>query len=396
MKTYFHIDLDAFFASVELIDHPELEGKPVIVGGASSRRGVVSTCSYEARRFGVHSAMPIAEARRLCPQGVYLPVRMERYVELSSKVMSVYADFTPDLIRVSIDEANLDMTGTERLWGPPVDAAAAIKLRVRLETGLSISVGIAPNRYLAKIASGIRKPDGLVLVAPGEEEAFMRGLELDKLWGAGVKTRGRLEELGLDTMEKLCSVGRETLCQLFGKAGGDFLYKGSHGQDPGIYGQEPKSRSISAETTFERDVRDRESLESVLLGMAEELCARMYEEGLSSRTVQLKLRYEDFETVGARETLRGPFIGSAGIYDAALRVLNRKWDGRPLRLIGLGLANLGSGETEQGSLFEDESERAAKKSAAVERAVFEASKRGLGKITRARLVAKPEKGKPKA
>lgn len=390
MPVFFHVDLDAFFAAVEVLDDPSLGGKPVIVGGSHSRRGVVSTCSYEARRFGVHSAMPIGEARRLCPKGIFRPVRMERYAELSSRVMSVFSDFTPDVIRVSIDEASLDMSGTERLWGPHEAAAATIKHRVAADTGLSISIGIASNRYLAKIASGLEKPDGLVLVRQGQEADFMLGLGLDKLWGAGPRTKGRLAELGIDSMATLLSLSAATLASIFGESGGGFLYKVCRGMDPGIYSAEPKSRSISTETTFERDVRDRQTLESVLLGMAEELCARMYEDGLSSRTVVLKIRYDDFETVSARETKPGPFIGSAGIYETAQSLLDRKWEGRPLRLIGLGLANLGVGTAEQGNLFEDDREKVAKRSAAVERAVFAASRRGLGKITRARLVPKPD------
>jgi len=391
MPTFFHIDLDAFFASAEVLDDPGLAGKPVIVGAAPGRRGVVSTCSYEARAFGVRSAMPISEAVRLCPHGVFLPPRMERYVELSAMVMSVFADFTPDVTRVSIDEASLDMTGTERLWGPPPEAAASLKARVRADTGLSISIGVAANRYVAKIASGLRKPDGLLIVEPGGEDAFMAGLELDRLWGAGGKTRARLAELGIRDMAALRSLSRGMLASIFGAAGGDFLYGTCRGIDPGVYSGEPKSRSMSAETTFERDVTDRETLEAVLLGMAEELAARMYSDGSSSRCAVLKLRYEDFETVSARETRPGPFSGSSGIYEAALQLLDRKWTGRPIRLVGLGLASLGDSGAGQGSLFEEEGAREA----ALERAAFEARKRGLGRITRARLVKPPSDGSGK-
>ncbi len=389
MPFFFHVDLDAFFASVELLDDPGLKGKPVVVGAASSRRGVVSTCSYEARRFGIHSAMPIAEAKRRCPHAIFLPVRMERYAELSARVMAVFSSFTPDVLRVSIDEASIDMTGTERLWGPPIEAARALKRRVSEDTGLTISVGIAPNRYIAKIASGLNKPDGLTFVAPGEEENFMDSLPLEKLWGAGTKTRERLLELGIDTIAKLRSIPEGTLSRFFGKAGGVFLYRCSRGMDPGTYGMEAKSRSVSTETTFEWDVRDRDGIEAVLLGMSEELCARLYEEDLSARSVQLKLRYDDFETVSVRETREGPFLNSQELYEAGLRLFDRKWAGRPIRLIGLGLVNVGSGEAAQGNRFEAEGEAAARKTATVERAAFAAAKRGLGKITRARLVPRP-------
>jgi DNA polymerase-4 len=395
MGVFFHIDLDAFFAAVEVLDRPELRGKPVVVGAAESRRGVVSTCSYEARRYGVRSAMPIAEARRLCPEAVFLPVRMARYAELSAHVMAVFGDYTPELIRVSIDEASLDMSGTERLWGPTEEAARSIKRRVADETGLSISIGAAPNRYLAKIASGLRKPDGLVIVAPGEEESFAAALSLDQLWGAGAKTRARLVELGIDTVERLRAVPEAALARVMGKSGAAFLTAAARGRDPGIYGQEPKSRSISTESTFEYDVRDRMSLEAALLGMAEELCARLYEEGLASRTIQLKLRFADFETTLARETKDAPFSSSSGVYEAALQLLDRRWDGRPLRLIGLGLVNIGAEGAKQGSLFDDERDAAARKAAAVERAVFDAAHRGLGPITRARLVKPPSGKEPK-
>lgn len=389
MSVFFHIDLDAFFASVETLDDPSLAGKPVIVGAAPGRRGVVSTCSYEARKFGVHSAMPISEAVRLCPKGVFLPVRMERYAEMSARVMAVFSDFTPEVTRVSIDEASLDMTGTARLWGPPAAAAASLKARVRSDTGLSISIGVAPNRYLAKIASGLNKPDGLVIVEDGGEAAFMAGLGLERLWGAGEKTRQRLSELGVKDMAGLLSLSRGLLASVFGPSGADFLYGACRGVDPGVYAGEPKTRSMSAETTFERDVIDRETLEAVLLGMAQELAARMYGEGSSSRCAVLKLRYEDFETVSARETRQGPFVGSGGIYESAIRILNRTWTGRPVRLIGLGLASLGDGDGGQGSLFEEDGARVAR----LERAAFEAEKRGLGRITRARLVKRPD-GKP--
>ena len=381
-SVFFHIDLDAFFASAELLDDPSLAGKPVVVGASPGHRGVVSTCSYEARRYGVHSAMPISEAFRLCPQAVFLPVRMPRYVELSSRVMAVFEDYTPDVIRVSIDEASMDMSGTERLWGPPAVAAASIRDRIRDEIGLSISIGIAANRYVAKVASGTMKPAGLVAVPEGGEAAFMAALRLKDLWGVGGKTRARLAELGVDSMERLLALSRDSLSSLFGKAGGDFIYNAARGVDPGIYGGETKSRSISSETTFEVDVTDKEYIEGIVLGMAEELVSRLYTEGARSRCVVLKLRYDDFETLSARETRPEPFAGSADVYEAARGLLERKWNGRPLRLVGLGLAGLDDGAPGQAGLFEERGDREAR----VERAGIEASRKGLGKLTRARLI----------
>jgi DNA polymerase-4 len=387
---FFHIDLDAFYASVEVVDNPALAGCPVIVGASKGHRGVVSTCSYEARAFGVHSAMPISEARRRCPQAAFMPVRMERYAGMSARVMEIFGNYTPDVVRVSIDEASLDMSGTERLWGPPEEAAAAIQRRVHEVTGLTISVGVAPNRYVAKIASGIRKPRGLVIVIPGEEAEFMRGLRLKDLWGAGARTRARLEEVGVDSMERLLALSEATLVSLFGKAGGAFLYTSARGIDPGIYGAEAASRSISTELTFEHDVAETDRVESTILGMAEELAARLYAEQGSSRCAVLKLRYGDFETITVRETRKDAFAGSTDIYAAALALLRRSWSGKPLRLVGLGLAGLDESGSGQGLLFEEPADKAAR----VEKAALEAARRGLGRLTRARLVKRPEPGHP--
>lgn len=385
MSVFFHVDLDAFFASVEVLDDPSLAGKPVVVGAAPGRRGVVSTCSYEARRFGVHSAMPISEAFRLCPQAAFRPVRMARYAELSTRVLSVFERYTPEVIRVSVDEASLDMSGTGRLWGPAPVAAAAIRDSVHDETGLSISIGIASNRYVAKIASGTKKPAGLVIVPAGGEAEFMKGLRLKDLWGVGPRTRERLAELGIDTVERVLALGKESLSSIFGNAGGEFIYSAARGIDPGIYSGEAKARSISTETTFGKDVSDSGLLEETLLGMAEELFARLYAERASSCCVVLKLRYDDFETLSARETRPASFSGSGGVYEASKALLYRKWNGGPLRLIGLALTGLGETRSGQGSLFEEPGDREAK----VEKAGIEAARRGFGKLTRARLVPRP-------
>ncbi len=386
----FHLDLDAFYASVEQLDRPELAGKPVIVGALPGHRGVVSTCSYEARAFGVRSAMPVSEAFRRCPEGNFVPVRMERYVELSRRVMAIFGDFTPDVRRISIDEAFLDMTGTEKLFGPPREAAARLKARVRAETGLTVSAGVAPNRYLAKIASGLGKPDGLTVVEPGGEEAFMARLPLDKLWGAGGKTRERLVEYGIDTVARLAAFPETALAAIFGKAGAAFLWRAARGIDPGIFADEPKSRSASTETTFERDVDDEATLEATLLDLASQLALRAFKEGFSSRTVVLKLRTHDFVTKSSRATREGPVTGLDELYRDGVRLLRKLWNGAPVRLIGLGLANLDEGAGAQGELFAPEGEKRAR----VERAVFELEAKGKGTVTRARLVG-PGAPKPR-
>jgi len=393
-RRIFHVDLDAFFASVEQHDDPGLAGKPVIVGAAPGHRGVVSTCSYEARAFGIHSAMPVSEAFRRCPGGVFLPVRMGRYAEVSERIMSLLGSFSPDLRQMSVDEAFLDMTGTEKLWGPAPEAAAAMKAKIREETGLGISIGVASNHYVAKIASGLRKPDGLVVVEPGGEEAFMLGLPLGKLWGAGEKTQERFRELGILSLAQLAAIGREALRSLFGRAGGDFLYEASRGRDVGMFGGEPASRSMSAETTFERDLSDRESLESVLLGLADELLYRLWSEGSRSRTVVLKLRLHDFTTL-SRRSKRRSFIQTADeAFREALDLLDKAWDGsQAVRLIGLGLADLESGSgSGQGELFPEGDEKRRR----AQEAVFEIERKGLGQVRRARLMDKDERGRSRS
>jgi DNA polymerase-4 len=388
-KVVFHADLDAFFASVEQLDDPSLRGRPVVVGASPGHRGVVSACSYEARAFGIRSAMPISRAYRLCPGAVYLPVRMQRYHELSRRVMGIFGDFTPDVRPISVDEAFLDMTGTDRLFGPPREAAAALKRRVKEELGLAVSVGIGPNRYVAKLASARSKPDGLLEVPESEAEAFMSGLPLSSVWGIGDKTRERLLAVGLDSVDRIRSLSPQALRSMAGESCGAFLYAAVRGIDPGIFSDEPKSRSMSSETTFEHDVSDGGILEATILALAQELMWRLLESGARSRTVHLKLRYEDFETTGVQETLGKWIATSDDIRDAALALLARKRDpGRAVRLIGVGIANLEEhGGMDQGELFEDASERKAK----VERAVLDLKRKRKAVVTKARLVAPPEK-----
>lgn len=392
-RVYFHVDLDAFFASVEQLDDPSLKGRPVVVGARPGTRGVVSTCSYEARAFGVHSAMPIGEAVRRCPGAAFLPVRMGRYAELSRQVMGIFERFTPEVRRVSIDEAFLDMTGTERLWGPPREAAAALKEAVKAETSLSISVGIAPTPYLAKIASGLRKPDGLVLVEPGEEEAFMLSLPLEKLWGAGEKTQERFKELGISAIAQLASISEIGLESLFGKAGGRFLYEASRGRGRGFMDGDPETRSLSSETTFEWDISDRSELEGVLLGLTTEICYRLWDEGFASRCLFLKLRLGDFSTVSRRRTRTVPYADSASVYADARALLDSAWSGvAPVRLLGLGFGELESAaEPQQAELFPEENERARK----AEAAIFDIERRGLGELRKARLIGDSPQGEKK-
>ena len=357
-EVYFHVDLDAFYASVEQLDHPEYRGKPVIVGARPGTRGVVAACSYEARRFGVRSALPISEAYRLCPGGVYVRPRMERYAELSARVMKLFDDFTPAVRQISIDEASLDMSGTEKLFGPAAETAKKLKTRVREETGLSLSIGIAGSRFIAKMASEFRKPDGLYEVLPGEEEAFVETIGLAKIWGVGKKTLERLKELRLDSVPLLRERTEKQLAGLLGNATAAYLLKAVRGIDPGMYAETAKSHSVSSETTFPEDTEDRETLETALLDLCHQVMFRLFEEEGRSKTLGLKIRYGDYSTLSRRSTLGHYLTSAEELHLRAVELFRAQWDGRALRLLGIGLEQVESGKTpSQGELFSDDFER---------------------------------------
>ena len=380
---FLHVDMDAFYASVEQLDFPEYAGRPVIVGARPGHRGVVSACSYEARRFGVHSAMPINQAYRLCPDGVFLPVRMARYQEFSRRIMAILADYTPDLQQMSVDEAFLDLTGTRRLLGPPESVGRTIKERVKRETGLTISVGLAPNRYLAKLASDADKPDGFFIVRPGDEADFVARLPLSSLWGVGKKMLARLNALGVQTVMQLRDYSRPELSGHLGQSAAEYLYAVCRGIDPGLYGEDRGSHSISGERTFGHDVSAADSLDRALLEIAHTCMFRLMDEGGHSRTVTAKLRLSDFETFTLRRTLDHEITSADELYATARTLVREKWDrSTPVRLIGCGLGNVGSGPGGgQQDLFDLSSERRRK----VEEAVYRLRQQGLG-VKKARLL----------
>lgn len=388
-KIYFHVDLDAFYASVEQTDNPEYKGKPVIIGALPGHRGVVSACSYEARVFGVRSAMPISEAYRRCRNGIYLIPRMKRYHEISKKIMALFFDFTPDVYQISIDEASLDMTGTDRLFGTAKNAAKLIKTKVRDETDLTISIGIAASRYLAKLASEFDKPDGLVGIKEGEEELFLDKLELKDLWGLGKKTLERLDELNITSVPALRSIEKNLLQAMLGKAAGAYLHSVVTGVDPGIYSQAPKSRSISSETTFETDTGNRETLRKVLLDLSHQIMFRLLEEEFRAKTINLKLRYSDFSTTTSQTTLRH-FVSSAEeMFGIAIDLLEKRWNGSDLiRLVGLGLSGIEkSAEPSQSELFEDGFDRKKK----VEKTVLSIKQKNKANIVVKASLLRPKK-----
>ena len=383
---YLHIDLDAFFASVEQLDFPEYKGKPVIVGGLpTDKRSVVSTCSYEARKFGVHSAMPIFKAYQLCPQGIYLKGRMRRYQEKSKEVMSIFHNYSPDIMQISIDEAFLDLTGTERLFGNPTDTAKKIKDEIFEKTGLTVSVGVASSKYLAKIASGLRKPNGLFVIPYGKEQEFMFTLPIDKIWGIGNKTRERITEAGFYTIKSIYNASEELLISLFGKCTGKFLYNTVRGINNDTFTGKPKSQSISEEQTYPRDITEEYIIDTALLELCSNCMFRMLSEEKNSKTICVKIRYEDFTTVTIQETFQHTIKSIEELFENAKNLFYQKYErGRGIRLLGVGFHNIQNGiEDPQGELFDF----GEKKKQAIEKTILELKQKNPKiPITKARLI----------
>lgn len=328
--------MDAFFASIEQLDNSRLKGKPVIVGG--STRGVVSTASYEARAFGVRSAMPIFEAKRLCPNGIYLPVRMSRYREVSDKVMSVVEEFSPLVERISIDEAFLDISGTEKLHGTPEDVGFKIKRRIKEDTSLTCSIGIAPNKFLAKIASDINKPDGLTIITEHKVQKFLSNLPVGKLPGVGDKTLKELKKLGIRFASDILKYPEEAFKKRFGKFG-QRLIELAEGIDESPVSPYTEAKSISSEDTLPEDTNNVEVLKRWLMSQAEVVGRRLRKANLKGRTITLKLKYSDFKLVSRSRTLNMPSNATKTIFDTASALLeNYRWPAK-VRLIGVGVSN---------------------------------------------------------
>ena len=336
-RAILHVDMDAFFASVEVRDAPELRGKPVLVGGAG-KRGVVAAASYEARKFGCHSAQPMGQALRLCPQAIVIHPRHDAYAAASAQVFEIFERFSPLVEGLSIDEAFIDLAGTERLWGAPRAAAEAIRAAVFAETRLTCSVGIASVKFLAKIASGMNKPDGLTEIALGEELEFITPLPIGALWGVGPRTRERLEGRGIRTVGDLRALGEATMIQWFG-AHGQHLYRLSNAQDDRAVIPDVAAKSISSEDTYATDLVGVEELRRRLLSQATRVADRLVAQGVRARTVHLKIRDTAFVTETRQLTLAHPSDGYREIYGAACRLLEAvETEGRSFRLTGVGVA----------------------------------------------------------
>jgi DNA polymerase-4 len=336
-----HVDLDAFFVAVEQARDPSLRGKAVVVGGDPGGRGVVATASYEARAFGVHSAMPLRTAKRLAPHAIFLRGNFKEYQRVSREFHAILADYSPLVESGGLDEAYLDVTGCEALVGTPEQAAATIRARVREELGLAASVGIAASRLVAKVASDAAKPDGVRLVPEGEEASFLAPMPLRALPMLGSSMEHKLAQIGLTTLGQLASLQVATLEGLFGRQGG-LVWQRSRGIDSTPVGGEPHARSISREGTFAADVVDVEHLRAVLRAFSESVGSQLRQQGRRARTVTLKLRYEDFTTLSRSMTPQRPMSSNEAIFEAADALLTRirNVERRPVRLIGVGASGL--------------------------------------------------------
>ncbi len=336
-----HIDLDAFFVSVEQVLNPELRGKPVVVGGRPDRRGVVASASYEARAFGLHAGMPLATAYRLCPQAIFIEGSFAKYRDASQKFMAILADFSPFLEPMGLDEAYLDVTGFESIHGSIRQMAAAIKKRTRDEVGICASVGIAGSKVVAKVASEKSKPDGLLIVPLGEERSFLAPLPIDELPGVGKKTENLLRGWGINTIGQLAALPPDMLKVRLGVFGA-IIHNYANGIDNSKVEPPGAAKSISRETTFARDTLDRSILSATLRYLSERVGAELREQDKQARCVALKLRYADFTTITRRHTLRQSDNTDKTIFDTGLQLLKRELSvgKQPVRLIGIGVSNL--------------------------------------------------------
>jgi DNA polymerase IV len=346
-----HVDMDAFFVSVELLERPELRGKAVIVGGAPNQRGVVTSASYEARKFGVHSAMPLRTAGRLCPHAVFLDGHHRKYSEWSDRVATILAKFSPIVEMVSIDEAYLDLSGTERLHGPPLAATDKLLRTITGTTGLPCSGGLAATRLVAKVASDQAKPRGLLWVAPGSEARFLAPLAVRKMPGIGEVTERALRALGLETVGQLAEVPQEKLEKIFGQWG-TALYRKARGGDSYEFVIDAEPKSISHNHTFGEDTDDSTALEAMLSHLSQKACKRLREAGLATRTLTLTIRYAGFETYNRSKTLAEPTCLDADIFTVFQNLLRAHRNlKRKVRLLGVSLGSLTHG-SEQLDLLE--------------------------------------------
>ena len=347
-----HIDMDAFYAAVEQRDNPDLRNKPVIIGGTSlADRGVVSTASYKARAYGVHSAMPIVKAKKLCPQGIYLSGNMSKYVKVSREIFKIFNKYTPLVEKISIDEAFLDLTGCHRLFGNSVKIGRKIKAEIQNKVNLTASVGISINKFLAKLSSDMEKPDGFVVLREDEIEEILNPLSVSDLWGVGEKTEKILAQKGIKTVAMLKNLSLADLESLLGKQGRK-LYFLARGKDKSPVNPVIEVKSISHEETFTESLVAKDKIFAVLLDLTQKVVYRLRKKNLYGTTIFIKVRYNDFRTITRRNTITCPVNNIDRIYNEGRELLERdKLLKRPIRLLGIGISNLCSNKNKQLSLF---------------------------------------------
>lgn len=362
LRWIMHVDMDAFFASVEQLDNPDLRGKPVIVGGQSCR-GVVSTCSYEARCYGVHSAMSMAEARKLCPHGEYVPVRMRRYQEVSKKIMSIFHDFTPLVEQLSIDEAFLDVSGMEKLYHNTEEIGWLIKKRIAAETGLTASVGLAPNKFLAKMASDLQKPDGFTIIRHAEAAKFIADFPVTKIFGIGRMAEKSLLQYGIATIGQLAAAENNVLKKVFGK-NADSVHCLAQGIDERPVVTESVPKSIGRETTFTQDLFTEEQCRRELLKLSGQTGFRLRSKGYSGHTLTLKVKFTDFRIVTRSITSETDICCDEEIYALAVKLLHEVDLKKGIRLLGVTVSNLSEGDC--GTLGFEEDKKQIQRNEAVD------------------------------
>ncbi len=376
-----HVDMDAFFAAIEQLDQPELRGKAILVG-YDGPRGVVTTASYEARPYGCHSAQPMSVARRLCPHAIVVPVRGQRYREVSRQVFDILHSVTPDVEPLSIDEAFLDVSGCERLMGDAVTIARHIRQRIRDEVQLTASVGVAPNKFLAKLASDMDKPDGLTVIRAEDVDRVLPPLPVTKIWGLGPAAAARMADLGVRTIGDLRAMPIERLTRHFGSAG-EHYHRLAHGIDNRRVTPDQQAKSIGEENTFAYDVPQREHVRSVLLEHVEQVARRLRRHGLAARRVTVKIRFGDFQTVTRSQTLTQPTHVTAELWQAAATLFDRWADQafQPVRLIGMTAGELTPAQGQLGLFNDADRDRQQRLDAATDEIARRFGKQGIRRGT---------------
>ena len=359
-----HVDMDAFFAAVEQRDNPELRGCPVIIGGTGPR-GVVATASYEARKFGVHSAMSSLEARRRCPQGIFLPSDHEKYSRVSQEILHIFADFSPQVEPLSLDEAFLDVTGMEGLFASPVDIAVKIKARIKAELDLTASAGVAPNKFLAKLASDMNKPDGLMVIRPEEITTILADMPVNRLWGVGKTTAQILIKLGLKTIGQVAQAEPELIAKHCGQLG-HTLHQLANGQDSRLVDSEWQPKSIGKEVTFTKDLTSLEDLKTELWSQVEKVGWRLRRQKLSGRTITIKIRFASFRTITRSRTLAVAASLDETLYHVAEEIVSKVALNEGVRLLGVTVSGLVAAGVQM-SLFDQGDEKAAAVAQAIDK-----------------------------